>query len=100
MTGADVAKWDSLSKTYAVGPQPRNMLLPPLPPPPGVRGSSFEMVLSVDERGVVTRVSMTPLKDSEYARNFARAWRGMPFTPARTRDGHPTKGYYRFRYDF
>ena len=100
LTGADVAQWDSLSRTYFIGPQPPVILLPPLPPPARMLRSKLDMVLRIDDRGRLARVSVTPPKDVEYVRKFVAELRELRFKPALTRDGKPITGYYRFTYQF
>jgi hypothetical protein len=101
MTGADVARWDSLSRTYAYGPTLVDMPMPPMPVPSAMRSSRVTVVCTIDERGRVVRLSMTPFRDAAYGRRLAKAWRvALQFKPATTLEGVPIKGYYRLTYDF
>ena len=99
-TGADFAKWDSLSKTFATPPRIDRIPLPPMPVPARMKQSSLDVLVTVDETGQVIRVSMTPAKDPNYASAYARIWRQVRFTPAMTREGSPTKGYMRVHFEF
>ena len=101
LTGADVAKWDSLSRTYAVGPTLLELPLPLMPVPAALRGTRLSVVCTVDEHGKLVRLSMSPISDPAYGRRLANAWRSsLRFRPATTREGSPTRGYYLLNYDF
>lgn len=98
--GALLPSADSVAKLYATPATLARMVLPPMPPPAKMRRSAVDVLLSVDENGRVTHISMTPPRDSAYAREWAKMLRDMRLNPALTRDGVPTKGYAKLHYEF
>jgi hypothetical protein len=99
-TGADVAHWDSLSRTYYNGPVPIDPLPFLVPVPRSMRRTQLVAVIGVDETGRVTRISMKPTRDREYGARLMGELLKATFRPAITRDGTPTRGYYMLWYSF
>lgn len=101
LTGADIAAWDSLSQTYAVGPVLLGMPMPLMPIPKTMFKTTVTAVCTVNEQGRITRISLTRPRDPEYGRKLVSEWRAsLRFKPATTRDGAPTKGYYMIKFEF
>lgn len=98
--GAVLPSADSLAKLYATPALVDRIPMPPLPVSRKMMRSSVDVLLSVDEHGRVTHVSMTPPKDSAYARKWASIWRQVRFTPAKTGEGAATKGYAKIHFEF
>jgi protein TonB len=74
-------------------PEPKYSILPPLPKPASVRGQTYRVRFSVDARGRVTMVDVTPrIPDGEYRKKFLDLMREYTFTPARRADGTPVRG--------
>lgn len=70
------------------------------PVPGSVRGQRVVAVFSVDERGEVTRISLNPPRDRDYARRYVETLLTYTFMPAMNAEGKPMSGRYTLVMDF
>ena len=100
LTGADIAIWDSLAKGDYSGPILDTMPLMPIPIPARMRRTKVSAVFTLNERGAITRLSITPVVDAAYGRKLVTTLLTFAFRPARKADDTLTVGHYRFTYEF
>jgi hypothetical protein len=70
-------------------PTPDFLLIPPMPIPNGAKGQIVTLVFTVDERGNVLSLDLTPTKDGAYNRRLREQFRQVRFRPAVRWDGTP-----------
>ncbi len=69
-------------------PEPRQVILPPLDYPGGLRGRTIAVTFWVGTDGRVERVALDPeIEDRGFARKFAEVMKNYRFRPARSPDG-------------
>ena len=74
-------------------PEPRAIIYPFEEPPPSVRGKQFQIRFSVDLRGKVTKVEITPeIDDKRFRAKLIERVSSWTFYPARTAEGRPVNG--------
>lgn len=86
--GEVVARAVSSPADSAIEPaRPREIFIPPLPPPTSLRGHTVIMHMNVTERGLVTRGSVVvdSVSDWNYRRQLESIVERMRFQPARLR---------------
>lgn len=99
-TGLDVARWDSLSKTYFNGPVPIDPVPFVVPVPRSMLRTKLVAVLAIDSTGRVTRISVVPPRDRAFGAWLVTECLKMAFRPATARDGTRINGFYRLQYQF
>lgn len=74
-------------------PEPRQLILPPLDYPEGLRGRSIAVTFWVNTDGRVERVALEPeIEDRGFQRRFVSVMRSYRFRPARSTEGSPIPG--------
>lgn len=77
----------------AMPPEPRQLILPPLDYPEGLRGRSIAVTFWVNTDGRVERVALEPeIEDRGFQRKFVSVMRSYRFRPARSAEGSPIPG--------
>ncbi|MGI8510196.1 MAG: hypothetical protein ACR2MQ_12805 [Gemmatimonadaceae bacterium] len=72
-------------------PTPRQFFLPPLPPPPRVKGFRLTAWFDVDSTGKSTLLRFTPTPDGDYNKRLRETLAAVRFRPAVRPDGVPVR---------
>jgi protein TonB len=76
------------------------MLIPPLPAPPNVKGFKLIANFDVDEKGKVVKIQFTPTRNGDYNRRLNDVLKGMRFRAGSTLEGVPRKTTCQIVYEF
>jgi protein TonB len=81
-------------------PQPKELFLPPLPPPKSVQGFRFIAEFDIDTIGRVLDVKFSETRDGDFNRRLSSVLRSMRFTPGTGPDGMPLRMKFQMVYEF
>ena len=72
-------------------PTVRDLFIPPMPAPQGVKGFHMKAFFDVDEKGNAKLIGFNPTRDGDYNRRVAEVLRSMRFRPGVHPDGTPKR---------